>query len=100
MIHKIKNIDRQFVAGSAGSGIARKLKTMRWSEPGRLNKWERGLGAGSDRPCFPFSKTGGNLSSGWIESPAEGLASQVSCLSSSFLCILPSKTGFWPADEH
>lgn len=52
---------------------------------------ERGLGTGSDRPCFPFSKTGQNVSSCWIECPAEGLASQVSCLSSSLLCLLALK---------
>lgn len=62
---------------------------------------ERGLGTGSDRPCFPFSKTGQNVSSCWIECPAEGLASgflpiQQPPLSSN----LEGQTGFWPSDEH
>lgn len=51
MIHKIKNIDKEFVAGSAESGVIRKLKTTKWSEPGRVKNGETYL-------AFHFPKLG------------------------------------------
>ena len=30
---------REFVARSAASGVVRKLKTIKWPEPERVNKW-------------------------------------------------------------
>lgn len=52
---------------------------------------ERGLGTGSDRPCFSIFKLGKMLVVVGLNALLRVWHLQVSCLSSSLLCLLPLK---------
>lgn len=92
--------EREFVAGSAGLGVAGKLKASTWSEEGWGNS--EGSGAGRSQALFSyFQKLGKDE---WAVVAAVSAPLKVwhfrapDCLATPLSS--PSQMAFWPADEH